>query len=107
MLTTREERPTGEGRVLIRGPVDRLFEQARSWRPASDSGLTRAPTTDEAKMLTIETQGSWSEMGRAYGATFAEPLRRCMGRFLAFLPADAAAVSRASAVVSLEVRWTA
>ena len=48
ILTTREARPTGEGRVLIRGPVDRLFEQARSWRPASDSGLARAPTTDEA-----------------------------------------------------------
>jgi len=46
--TTREASPTIKGRLLIRDPVDRLFEQARSWRSGSDSGLAEAPTTDEA-----------------------------------------------------------
>lgn len=46
--STRKTRWTGEGRVLIRGPVDRLIEQARAWDPATDSGLTADQRNDEA-----------------------------------------------------------
>lgn len=40
-------------------------------------------------MLRIETQGSWYEMGAQLGRRFPAELRRCMDRFLAFLPAGA------------------
>ena len=47
MSTTRRASTTSRGRGRIRGgPVDELFERAKSWRPPSDSGLAQASTPD-------------------------------------------------------------
>ena len=49
-------------------------------------------------MLTIETRGTWSEMGTEVGRRFATELRRMMDRFLGLLP-DTAEVAHAAARV--------
>ena len=47
MSTTRRAGTTSRGRGRIRGgPVDKLFERAKSWRPPSDSGLAQASTPE-------------------------------------------------------------
>ncbi len=56
-------------------------------------------------MLTIETRGTWSEMGAQVGQRFAAELRRMMDRFLALLPDTtevAAAATRVRAIVEAQ-----
>ena len=50
-------------------------------------------------MLEIETKGTWYEMGQQVGKMFEKDLRRCLKRFLPFLPKNEAKIKNACSAI--------